>query len=88
MPRYYDSGYGLICVLNNTPGETRVYYCVFIRNCCNLHAVVQILVNEVTHNYPADNTHPTYIDRRIARELFIILEKYISGDMDISDIVV
>ena len=42
-------------------------------------------MNEVTQNYPADYTHPTYIDRRIARELFIILEKYVSGGIDTSE---
>ena len=51
---------------------------------CNPHAVVQMLVNEVTQNSQG-NTHPTYIDRRIARELFIILEKHVSGGMDMSD---
>ena len=42
-------------------------------------------MNEVTQNYPADSTHPAYIDRRIARELFIILEKHIIGGMDKSE---
>ena len=39
----------------------------------------------MTQNYPPDNTHPTYIDRRIARELFIIVEKQVSGGMDMSE---
>ena len=52
---------------------------------CNPHAVVLIVVNEVTQNYPVDNTHPTYIDRRIAQELFIIQEKHVSGSMDMSE---
>ena len=42
-------------------------------------------MNGVTHNYPADNLHPTYIDRRIAQEWFIILEKHVSGGMDMSE---
>ena len=42
-------------------------------------------MNEVTQNYSADNTHPTYIDRQIARELFIILEKDVSDGMDMSE---
>ena len=69
----------------NTVGEIRVYYCVFIEMSCNPHAVVHILVNEVTQNYPDDNTLPTYIDWRIARELFIILEKHVSGGMEMSE---
>ena len=72
-------------MLKNTVGEIRVYYCVFIKMSFNPHAVVQILVNEVTQNYPADNTDPTYIDRRIAWELFIILEIHVSGGMDMSE---
>ena len=72
-------------MLKNTAGEIRVYYCVFIKKYGNPHAVVRILVNGVTQNYPADNTNPTYIDRRIARELFIILEKHVSGGMDMSE---
>lgn len=72
-------------MLKNTVVEIRVYYCVFIKMSCNPHAVVQILLNEMTQNYPADNTHTTYIDRRIARELIIILEKYVSGGMDMSE---
>ena len=63
-------------------GEIRVHYCVFIKMSCNPRAVVQILVNEVTKNYTADKTHPTHIDRQTAQELFIILEKHISGDID------
>ena len=47
--------------------------------------MIQILVNEVTQNYLGDDTHPTYIDRRIARELFIILEKHFSGGMDMAE---
>ena len=52
---------------------------------CNPHSVVQILLNEVTQNYPGNNTHPTYFDRRIARELFIILEKHVCGGRDMSE---
>ena len=62
-----------------------MYSIVFIKMSCNPDAVVQILVNEVIQNYPADNMHPTYIDRRIARELFIFLEKQVSGGMDMSE---
>ena len=72
-------------MLKDTVGEIHVYYCVFINMCCNPHAVLQILVNEVTQNYQADNTHPTYINRQIARELFIILEKHVSCGMDMSE---
>ena len=46
-------------MLKNTVGEMCVYYCVFIKVSCNPHDVVQILVNEVTQNYRANNTHPT-----------------------------
>ena len=42
-------------------------------------------MNKVTQNYPADNMHPTYIDRRIARELYIILEKHVSDGMYMSE---
>ena len=73
-------------MLKNTVGEIRVYYCVFIKISCNAHAVVQILMNEVSQNYRADNTHSTYIDRRNARDLFIIPEKHVSGGMDMSEI--
>ena len=42
-------------------------------------------MNEVTQNYPVDNTHPKYIDRQITWVLFIILEKYTSGGIDTSE---
>ena len=72
-------------MVKNSVAEIRVYYSVFIKMSCNPHAMVQILVTEVTQNYPAGNTHTTYIERRISRELFIILEKHVSGGMGMSE---
>ena len=41
-------------------------------------------MNEVTQNYPEDNTHPTYIYRRIVRVVYHPGETC-SGGMDMSE---
>ncbi|XP_069673414.1 uncharacterized protein [Periplaneta americana] len=46
---------------------------------CNPYAVAQILMNEVMQKYQVDNTAPTYIDRRIAQELYSLLEQHVNG---------